>query len=190
MTICIGVIDDTGCTLAADGLGTSACVEYHRIQKIQTYKGITFAIAGALTGIEVMQEAIDAVLSCDPSGVIRLPALSAALRGILGERGWTPDSDRGGRPPYWDLSFLLTDGYHLAVVNSDMTVTLVDEDMETIGVGNEVAVGAFRQALKVPGKTGHEAAWDAVLVAAEFSSGCGGQSMRTKITSDKPILKP
>ena len=114
MTICIGVLDEAGCTIVADGLGVSACVKKHDIVKIDTLLGVMFAVSGTLNGLEVMREALAAEMGRNDAGLVSLSGLSNELRQVLDSRGWHSDTDRGGGPPYWDLSYLLTDGHSLA----------------------------------------------------------------------------
>ncbi len=188
MTICIGVIDDTGCTLVADGLGTSACVEIHDIPKIHTVGGVSFAVSGVVSGIEIMTEALECELARTKDKSVSLSVLSGILRRIVGEREWHPEADRGGRPPYWDMAFLLTDGRSLALICTDLSAAFVRGSMETVGTGNEMAVGAYYQAIR-SGLNMHNAARNAVQITSKYSSGCGGQMSQVKVTSDRAILE-
>ncbi len=189
MTICMGVLDDAGCTLVADGLGVSACVEHHEIKKIDTHLGISFALSGSLSGKRIMREALEMELARNAAGVISLAGLSSALRQILIARDWNPEPDRGGRPPWWDLAFLLTDGCSLALVTTDMDVDFAVDSMETVGTGNEMAEGAYYHAIQI-GIDVRTAAWDAVTIAARHSHGCGGLIHESFTACNEKILVP
>ena len=187
MTICMGVLDDAGCILVADGLGVSACVEHHEIEKIDTLLGVSFALSGSLSGKRIMREALE--LTQNAAGVISLAGLSSALRQILIARDWNPEPGRNGQPPYWDLAFLLTDGYSLVLVTTDMEAAFTIESMETVGTGNEMAEGAYHHAIHI-GVDVRKAAWDAVSIAARHSHGCGGKIRESFTACNETILVP
>ncbi len=194
MTIAIGVIDDVGCTIVADGLGVSACVKKYDIAKIDSHLGITFAVSGVLSGKEIMREALDMEMERTAGERVSLVGLSNKLRQAVESRGWHPDSDRGGDPPHWSLSYLLTDGHSLAVVYTCMAARFVDGSlddgvMDTIGSGNEMAEGVYRRAIEA-GVDIRDAARDAIRITSEYSVGCGGKSFEVFTPHDKAILVP
>ncbi len=194
MTICIGVLDNVGCTIVADGLGVSAAVKSHGIVKISSHLGITFAVSGTLNGLEIMRQALEAEMERTVGERVPLASLSNGLRQVLSDCGWHSDSDRGGSPPHWDLAYLLTDGHSLAVVYTCMAAmfssgSLDDGVMETIGSGNEMAEGAYRRAIEA-GADIRDAARDAIRIASEFSVGCGGSPSEVFIPRDRAILVP
>lgn len=187
MTICIGVIDDAGCTLATDSLGISGRVKRHGVQKIYSYLGVSFVISGDLSGRTILLKALQDEMERSDSKSVSLTNLSNLLRKAMSEREWHPDSDRGGSHPFWDVAFLLTDGSSLVLVATDLAAEFLDWPMDTIGVGNEMAEGVYHYAVS-NGKDVHSAAWDAVSTTAMHASACGGDVQVKFLPRDKAIL--
>ncbi len=189
MTIAIGVLDEVGCLMVADGLGVGSGMERHEVQKIHSHLGLTFAMSGYTTGRVILESAIEVEMGRNAGNQVSLAGLSKALRADLNAREWLTDTDRGGSPPYWDLAFLLTDGHSLAIVLTDMSAEFWDDPMACIGSGIEMATGVYHYAVQLEMDV-REAARAAVVVSAKYLHHCGGKVHSVVVPRGKKILVP
>lgn len=183
MTIGVGAIDHGGVWLASDSMGSAGPMRYNEVRKIFYFRHLAYVISGTYAGAHFIYKALTATYEqrpCKESSVISVTEMSFELKKILAEAYWPPHQE-DGRPPFWDLSFLLTDGQSLYEFQTNLHPERV-KVFEAIGSGLEMAYGAFYACYENDAST-EMSVRAAAETCSKYHLSCGGKVRLDIITS-------
>lgn len=178
MTIAFGIVevDGSGCWIGADTLAVRGPTIKRKADKILSRRGLAAAVSGDALLIDVLSQVLDDCAdAADAAGQqVSVRSLVAKVREGLAAIDWK-HQDREGHGPWWDASFLLTDGRSLVEVQPTMcAIWHGPGEFEAVGCGDEVAYGAAHAATCF-GAGPERIATMALQASIAYSFGCGGQ---------------